>query len=149
MYESRTYDDGIGRPVVVLVVTGEHDVSRLVHTLNGAPPVMELLSAGETIVRQLKRHSTGRDALKLLAQHGGRDFTEPDNDADTQACPLNPTELALLDRLAEGDTRAKAARRIGLSPNSTHMTVHRMLTKTCTENAAHLAATALRNGWIT
>src|SRR5690348_5314843 len=34
-YESRAYDNEHGDPVVVLVVTGTHDVSRLVNLFNG------------------------------------------------------------------------------------------------------------------
>jgi hypothetical protein len=79
-YESRAYgrtnQDGFPPdPVVVLVVTGTHDVSRLVSLLNGGQPVIEQVELGRRIVRQVKRHSAGRAALKLLHQHGGPDFT--------------------------------------------------------------------------
>lgn len=81
-YESRAYDkpndDGFPPdPVVVLVVTGTHDVSRLVSLLNGGQLLIEQLKLGRQIVRQVKRHNAGREALKLLAQHGGPDFTDP------------------------------------------------------------------------
>lgn len=79
MYESRAYDkpgtDGFGPdPVVVLVVTGTHDVSRLVNLLAGASPVIEQLQLGARIRRQVRRHNGGRAALHLLRQHGGPDF---------------------------------------------------------------------------
>jgi hypothetical protein len=80
-YESRAYDrsnsDGFpADPVVVLVVTGTHDVSRLVNLLNGGQPVVEQLRLRDRIVRQVKRHNAGRGALELLRAHGGPDFTE-------------------------------------------------------------------------
>lgn len=80
-YESRAYDrdsgDGFGPdPVVVLVVTGTHDVSRLVNLFAGGSPVVEQLAVGERIRQQVQRHNGGRSALRLLAEHGGPDFTE-------------------------------------------------------------------------
>lgn len=79
-YESRAYDKHTGDgfppdPVVVLVATGTHDVSRLVNLLNGGQPVVEQVHLGRRIVRQVKRHDAGRAALELLKQHGGPDFT--------------------------------------------------------------------------
>ncbi|WP_086848373.1 hypothetical protein [Amycolatopsis kentuckyensis] len=81
MYESRAYDkandEGFGPdPVVVLVVTGTHDVSRLVNLLNGGQAVIEQLDVGRQLARQVARHSGGRAALRLLAQHGGPDLLE-------------------------------------------------------------------------
>ncbi|MFD5245054.1 hypothetical protein ACFWIW_10945 [Amycolatopsis sp. NPDC058340] len=81
MYESRAYDkpaaEGFGPdPVVVLVVTGTHDVSRLVHLLNGGQPVIEQLEIGRKLAAQVARHNGGRAALKLLAQHGGPDLLQ-------------------------------------------------------------------------
>jgi hypothetical protein len=80
-YESRAYDkpnsDGFPPdPVVVLVVTGTHDVSRLVSLLTGGQPVCEQVALGKRIVRQVKRHNAGRAALELLRDHGGPDFTD-------------------------------------------------------------------------
>jgi hypothetical protein len=81
VYESRAYDkpntDGFGPdPVVVLVVTGTHDVSRLVNLLSGGVPVIEQGALAERIRRQVRRHNGGRAALELLRQHGGPDFTK-------------------------------------------------------------------------
>ena len=83
-YTSRCYEkvDGMfgppheTAPVVVLVVEGHHDVSRLVQALNRG--TCEQVGVGERIVRQLKRRNSGRDALLLLKRHGGMDFTEDD-----------------------------------------------------------------------
>lgn len=80
MYESRAYDkpgDAFGpEPVVVLVVTGTHDVSRLVNLFAGGQPVVEQLQVGKRIREQVKRHNGGQAALKLLRDHGGPDFTD-------------------------------------------------------------------------
>lgn len=81
MYESRAYDkdavDGFGPdPVVVLVVSGTHDVSRLLYLLNGGQPVIEQLEVGRKLAAQVRRHSGGRAALELLAKHGGPDLLE-------------------------------------------------------------------------
>lgn len=84
-YETRAYDkpndDGFPPdPVVVLVATGTHDVSRLVHLLNGGSVLIEQLLVGKRLLEQVGRHNTGQAALKLLRQHGGPDFTdEPPN----------------------------------------------------------------------
>lgn len=74
-YETRAYVDGYGYPVVVMVVDGTHDISRLTHLLAGAPVTCEQLSVGQKLRRQLRRNNPGRAALKLLADHGGADFT--------------------------------------------------------------------------
>lgn len=71
-YESRAYDNEHGNPVVVLVATGTHDVSRLVNLLTGGN--CEQVSLGQTVLRQVRRHNGGRAALQLLAAHGGPDF---------------------------------------------------------------------------
>jgi hypothetical protein len=74
-YETRAYDNAHGDPVVVLVATGTHDVSRLLNLLNGASPNCEHLSVGATVNAQVRRHNGGRAAMKLLALHGGPDFS--------------------------------------------------------------------------
>lgn len=79
MYESRAYDES-GEPVVVLVTTGQDDVSRLVSLFNGGPVLIEQLQLGLRLRRQVARHNAGRGALALLKAHGGPDFT---GDAET------------------------------------------------------------------
>ena len=78
-YETRAYDNSHGDPVVVLVASGTHDVSRLVHLLAGASPNCEQIGLGQQVLRQVKRHNAGRAALRLLRDHGGPDFTEHDD----------------------------------------------------------------------
>lgn len=71
-YETRAYDNEHGDPVVVLVATGTHDVSRLVQLLHRGN--CEQLDLGDKVLRQVRRHNGGRAALQLLAAHGGTDF---------------------------------------------------------------------------
>jgi hypothetical protein len=75
-YETRAYDNEHGDPVVVLVATGTHDVSRLVNLLNSGN--CEQVSLAQTVLRQVRRHNGGRAALQLLAAHGGPDFLYDD-----------------------------------------------------------------------
>jgi hypothetical protein len=97
-YESRAYDrdntaDGFAPdPVVVLVVTGTHDVSRFVHLLAGGAPVIEQYELGNTIRRQVRAHNGGRAALKLLAAHGGPDFTQEGGEPDEGRRDLGLTQ---------------------------------------------------------
>jgi hypothetical protein len=77
-YETRAYDNKHGEPVIVLVVTGTHDVSRLVNLLNRGN--CEQVDLGSTVLRQVRRHNGGRAALQLLAAHGGPDFLHDDED---------------------------------------------------------------------
>lgn len=86
-YETRAYDrandDGFpSDPVVVLVATGIHDVSRFVNLLAGSR--ISLCEHGELahqIRRQVKENDGGRAALELLAAHGGPDLLAiPDNE---------------------------------------------------------------------
>jgi hypothetical protein len=74
-YEMRAYDNEHGDPVVVLVATGTHDVSRLVNLFNGASPNSEQMSLGDQIKRKVRAHNGGRAALRLLTAHGGPDFS--------------------------------------------------------------------------
>lgn len=71
-YETRAYDNEHGNPVVVLVVTGTHDVSRLVNLLNRGN--CEQVDLSNEVLRQVRRHNGGRAALRLLAAHGGPDL---------------------------------------------------------------------------
>lgn len=75
--EHRAYDNEHGDPVVVLVATGTHDVSRLLNLLNGASPNCEQRAVGRAVTASAHRHNGGRAALKLLAAHGGPDLLEP------------------------------------------------------------------------
>lgn len=75
-YESRAYDNEHGDPVAVIVATGTHDVSRLVNLFARGNPVIEQSSLADKLVRQIRRHSGGRGALRLLRDHGGADFTK-------------------------------------------------------------------------
>lgn len=79
-YESRAYDNEHGDPVVVLVVTGAHDVSRFANWMNGRVRPAEIMEVGEKILRQLRRNNSGRAALALLKAHGGPDFTTTPDD---------------------------------------------------------------------
>lgn len=79
-YETRAYDerhpDGSNTPVVVMVVKGTPDVSRLVNLFAGGQATVEQLEVGKKIRQQVASHSRGRAALELLAAHGGPDFTQ-------------------------------------------------------------------------
>jgi hypothetical protein len=78
MYQSRAYDDENGEPVVVLVTTGQHDVSRLINLFNGRLALCEHIGVASQMLRQVRRHNGGRKALALLKAHGGPDFTRED-----------------------------------------------------------------------
>ncbi|WP_194908089.1 hypothetical protein [Catenulispora rubra] len=71
-FRTRAYDDETGRPVVVLVATGSHAVSRLVAALRTGS-TEQMMLAGR-LIDQVKRHNGGREALRLLAAHGGPDL---------------------------------------------------------------------------
>jgi hypothetical protein len=76
-YETRAYDkpgDSGTDPVVVMVVTGTHDVSRLLYTLSRG--TIEQIKLAEHVTQQVARHNGGRAALKLLRDHGGPDLLE-------------------------------------------------------------------------
>jgi hypothetical protein len=81
-YQTRAYDNDHGEPVAVLVVTGQHDVSRLISLLTGGPAVVEQLQTGRKLLEQVRRHNGGRAALALLARHGGADFTAENTTVD-------------------------------------------------------------------
>ncbi len=73
-YETRAYDNRHGDPVVVMVVTGSHDVSRLMYML--ACGNCEEVGLAQFLRRQVLRSNGGRAALKLLRDHGGPDLLE-------------------------------------------------------------------------
>ena len=76
-YETRAYDNEHGNPVVILVATGTHDVSRLVNLLAGSRMALcEHQDLSGRVRRQVNRRNGGREALKLLKAHGGPDLLE-------------------------------------------------------------------------
>lgn len=123
-YESRAYDeparDGFGPdPVVVLVVKGTHDVSRFVNLMAGrGQPVIEQLEVGRRLVGQVQRDSGGRAALRLLAEHGGPDFSPP---------PLNLSDrvMAIVRHMAAGKTVKQIGREMVLSKSGVSMHLNR------------------------
>ncbi|MFI9845131.1 hypothetical protein ACIHFD_49490 [Nonomuraea sp. NPDC051941] len=77
MLKTRVYDTETGEPVVVLVAEGTHDVSCLVGLLNGGCSTSEHRDLAGHVNRQIRRNNGGRDALRLLAAHGGPDLLTP------------------------------------------------------------------------
>jgi hypothetical protein len=71
--ETRTYDRPDGEPVAIFVVTGLQDVARLVGLL--ASNDHHHSPASRKLRQQVRRHNGGQAALRLLAQHGGGDFS--------------------------------------------------------------------------
>lgn len=63
-------------------------------------------------------------------------------------CPFGEPELALIRMAAEGYTDQKIGTVLGLKAQTVNSRIARMLGKTGTRNRAHLAATAIRRGWI-
>lgn len=87
-YETRAYDNEHGDPVVILVATGTHDVSRLANLLAGSRMALcEHNGLSDQIRRQVNRHNGGRAALKLLHLHGGPDLLETPLDTREVAQP--------------------------------------------------------------
>lgn len=66
-------DDWLHDPVVVVVASGAHDVSRLVRALRQG--TVEQSRLGIQIAESLGRDTVGRKALTLLQRHGGEDLT--------------------------------------------------------------------------
>lgn len=98
-YESRAYDNEHGDPVVVVVASGTHDVSRLTNLLAGSRMALcEHVALSEQILRQVRRHNGGRAALQLLAAHGGPDLLfAADGSAVGEAAVLREA-VAAIDR---------------------------------------------------
>src|SRR4051812_38915393 len=104
MYESRAYDNEHGNPVVVLVATGTHDVSRLVNLLAGSRMALcEHQDLSGRIRRQVNRRNGGRAALKLLAEHGGPDLLEGPSRPSTEDEATIRVQIAKEARLAARD----------------------------------------------
>lgn len=76
MIEVRAYDEDIRGGKVIIAVAGQHDISRLVHLLDGGHLSVEWLAVGRSLRSKLRRHETGRAALALLRQHGGNADSE-------------------------------------------------------------------------
>lgn len=67
--------DGLGpNPKITITVQGTHDVGRIVHLLSKGLTEHVILAAD--LVRKMRQHPSGLAALKLLALHGGTDFTK-------------------------------------------------------------------------
>lgn|GEM_PF-4672762 len=115
MYESRAYDNHHGDPVVVLVVTGTHDVSRLVGLLQRGTPVVEQLALAERITRQVRRHTGGHAALKLLADHGGPNLLALTDDDTDRLTRERDTAMARADHAEARISEARALLRAGVA----------------------------------
>lgn len=72
---TRVHENEYDEPTVVIVVTGTHEVSRLVNLFRGMA-LVEHVSAGDKLVKQLRRTTGGKAALDLLKRHGGPDLTQ-------------------------------------------------------------------------
>jgi len=68
--------------------------------------------------------------------------TTPEN------CPLTVREIEIVKHLADGDTAKAIGRKIGLTEFSVAMYIKTARRITQAKNAPHLAAMALRKGWI-
>jgi hypothetical protein len=127
MYESRAYDNDNGEPVVVLVVIGTHDVSRLVNLLVGkmaGHPVCEQISVGQRVLRQVRRHNGGRAALQLLAAHGGPQLLyEPDPDLQRSADLIGELRRSLASAQRERDEAQAEVERLREQPPEAWATV--------------------------
>lgn len=66
-------DDWLHDPVVVIVASGSHDVSRLVQALRHG--TCEQAQLGAKVAESLGRDTVGRKALTLLKAHGGENLT--------------------------------------------------------------------------
>lgn len=69
----KAYTAPSGDPVLVHVVAGAHDISR--HVAVHAQGRCEDQGHVQTMTRALRRHGAGRAAMRLLARHGGPDWT--------------------------------------------------------------------------
>jgi hypothetical protein len=111
--ETRAYENEHGDPVVVTVTTGTFDVSRLINVL-ARGRCEEGRQAG-TAREQLRRHRKGREAIRLLRQHGGPDLTDPGPDEPDLIRQLVKAEAdrdatwAEVDRLTAERDRARNA----------------------------------------
>lgn len=69
------HGDGFGPdPTVTLIVSGSHDVSRLVHLLSKSGN-REQGRVLDEVVEKLRANPGGLDTLRMLRAHGGNDYT--------------------------------------------------------------------------
>jgi len=66
-----------------------------------------------------------------------------------EPCPLSAREIEIVTHLAEGKTAKDIADLTGLSWASVNQRIKTMRRIVGAENSPHLAAIALRKGWIT
>jgi len=69
-------------------------------------------------------------------------LTEP------QKCPLTARELEIARLLSNGETAASISGKIGCTTHSVNMQIKIARRVVGARNSSHLAATALRKGWI-
>ena len=112
--ETRAYDNEHGDPVVVMVITGTFDVSRIVNLHSGGGARCEDVRIAQDLRKQVRRHNAGRAALRLLAEHGGPDFTEEPDPAQAEIEAL---------REAVAEERRIANRRV----QDVHDELHRVI----------------------
>lgn len=67
---------------------------------------------------------------------------------DTQTCPLTARELEIARYLSNGETAASIAGKIGATEFSVAMQIKIARRVAGARNSPHLAAIALRKGWI-
>ncbi|WP_454618346.1 LuxR C-terminal-related transcriptional regulator [Bradyrhizobium cenepequi] len=65
-----------------------------------------------------------------------------------EQCPLNKREIEIVRYLAEGDTAKAISNKTGLTEFSVAMQIKIARRIVSAKNATHLAAMALRKGWI-
>jgi hypothetical protein len=70
----RPDDHGGYNPKITITVQGTHDVSRITQLL--ASGLVEHVIVAADLVRKLRKVPGGVAALKVLAEHGGPDYTQ-------------------------------------------------------------------------
>jgi DNA-binding CsgD family transcriptional regulator len=146
-YESRAYDeparDGFGPdPVVVLVVKGTHDVSRLVGLL--ARGLVEQIEVGRRIQAQVRQDVGCRAALELLAAHGGPDFSAPER----LVRALSGRPLEILRRMLAGRLQKQVAGELGVSTTAISNAMLRAREQAGAESTEQLLAWAVFYGLL-
>jgi DNA-binding CsgD family transcriptional regulator len=142
-YDSRAYDEATDfgpDPVVVLVVRGTHDVSRLVNLF--CRGTVEQIQVGNQIVSQVRRDAGGRAALRLLAEHGGPDFTLPPLPGVTDRV------VGLLREVVAGGQLKQIAHRDNIAPSGLTMLLKRVRDRLGLVNTEQLVALCVQRGLI-